>query len=431
MTTLYDTTSAYDVDTTYYGATAADPPVIKVEMDLSSTFPTSIYSLDYGGMLAYDTASTYDNFDLYEGWVAFDDITSSVRGIDVHRGKDERSQTYDFFDAGTCTLEIADYSSKFLPDEPLSPYYPNVTPMRQTRITATWSGSTNVIFRGFVDRWDVSWLPRQQYSEVKVTATDATKLLQNYDTTYVGVDGDYAYARVAAMLSALSWPALWTDVETTGGFAQLLSEPSDRRPLLPNLQDYQFAEQGALFISKEGKVTWRNMNSANPWRSYAPEQIFSDSGAAGKVPVSEIEFGIADDAVYNAVSITASLGTEQVRSNATSIATYFERGLVRTDVPLVDDFKADYLAKFILALQAVPLSRVQSISTDPRTSTHAANAALFSELLSPIEVTRTPPGGSTTTYKLFVSGIRHAITPDSWRTSFVTSYRLDEPIIVV
>lgn len=431
MTTLYNTTSAYDVDTTYYGATVADAPVIKVEMDLSSTYPTQILNLDYGGVLGYETKTGYGSGDLYDGWALFDDITTDVRSIDIRRGKDARSQTYDFFDAGTVALEVADYSSKFLPDEPLSPYYPNVTPLRQVRVSATWSGATNVLFRGFVDRWDVSWRPKQQYSDVKVTATDATKLLQNYDTTYSGIDGDIAYQRVAAMLSDKSWPADWTDVETDGYFALVLSDVTTRRPLLPNLQEYSFTEQGALFVSKEGRVTWRNMGSANPWLSVAPEYLFSDTGVAGTVPVTEIDFGVADDAVYNTVSITATLGIEQVFSNNASIDSYFERALVKTDVPLTTDTQAEYLAKFILALQGSPLARIQSITTDPRTSTHGASVALTGELLTPINVVRTPPSGTTTTYKMFVSGIRHSITPDSWQTEFITSYRVDQPIIIV
>lgn len=424
MTVLYDSTYTYNGELTYYGATNADKPVVKVEMDLSSTYPTEVLDLDYGGVLAYETVTAYNNDDRYDGFVQFDDITTAVRTIDISRGKDAGSQVYEHFDAGTLALEIADFTSKFLPDEPTSPYYPNVKPLRQVRVSATWSGATTALFRGFVDRWEVQWQPKQQYAQVKVSATDATKILANFDTTFTGVDGDASYLRVSDMLNDKSWPAAFTDVETTNYFAQLVMDTATKRPLLENLQEYEFTEQGALFVSASGKITWRNLDSANPENDESGSFIFSDTGNTGLVPVLEIQYSIADDAVYNTVSITPTLGTEQVQSDAASISLYRERALIKTDVPLTTDAAADDLATFLLAKQGLPSSRIESVTTDPRLSVTAASASLTADLLTPIDVVRTPPGGTTVTYEMFVSGLRHAITPESWETTFITSYRV-------
>ena len=426
MTTLYETANPYNSEITYYGATAADRPVLKIEMDLSSTFPTQVLDIDYGGVLAYTTSSEYNPDDRYDGFVVFDDITSDVQSVEITRGKDAGSQIYEHFDAGTLALEISDSTSKFLPDEPLSPYYPNVRPLRQVRVSANWSGSTHVLFRGFVDRWDVQWEPKKQYALVKTTATDATKLLANFDTEYTGADFDPSYERVEDMLLDKSWPADFTDVETTNYFAQLVEDTSDRRPLLPNLQEYEFTEQGALFISKEGRITWRNIISANPTNTTSPLYVFSDAGTPGYVPVSEIQFGISDDTLYNTISITPTLGTEQVRSDSTSIDQYRERALARTDVPLTTDEAADYLALFLLEKQGDTVSRIETVSTDPRISVHSAAVSLVADILTPVNIIRTPPSGTTTTYKMFINGIRHSITPDAWTTTFVTAYRIDD-----
>jgi len=423
VTLLYDTATAYEADFTYFGAGNTDAPVLKIEMDLSSTFPTEVLDIDYGGVLAYTTSSEYDPEDRYDGFVVFDDITSSVRGVEITRGKS--SMTYDHFDAGTCSLEIADFNSTFLPDEPNSPYYPNVKPLRQVRISATWSGETFVLFRGFVDQWQIRWEPRQEFTEVAVGSTNATKLLANFDTEYEGTDGDYSWERVGAMLTDKAWPADFTDIDTDGFFAILVQDTADRRQLLPNLQEYETTEQGALFVSKEGRITWRNQAAANPLEVQSPEYIFSDSGGAGYATITEIDYQVSDEKVYNVVSVTPTAGTEQVASDSDSIDTYRERALTLTDVPLTTDLQANQLAQIILDKEKLPLSRINSVSTDPRISVHSASVAMKGEILTKVNVIRTPPGGTTTTYKMFLIGVRHNITPETWVTEFVTDYRGD------
>lgn len=421
MSLLYETANAYTSQFTYSGFGDGVAPVLKVEMDLSSTYPTQVLDLDYGGVLAYETVSVYSGEDRYDGFVVFDNITNDVRSVEITRGKS--SLTYEHFDAGTCSLEIADFDSTFLPDEPNSPYYPNIKPLRQVRISATWAGETFVLYRGFVDRWGVRWEPRRDYADVSVSTTDATKLLANFDTEYQGLDDDPVWERVSDMLVDKGWPADFTDVDSTSYFAELVQDVADRRELLPNLQEYEFTEQGALFVSKDGKITWRNIVLANPLDSSTAQYLFSDTGSPGYVTVTEIDYTVSDEAVYNTVSITPTLGVEQIRSDSTSIDTYRERALIRTDVPLTTDTAADYLAQFILSEQADPSSRITSVSTDPRVSIHSAGVSLKGDLLTTIDVIRTPPGGTAATYKMFVVGIRHSITPESWVTEFITDYR--------
>jgi hypothetical protein len=423
VTTLYDTSNTYGEQLTYSGFGDGTLPVLKVEMDLSSSYPTEVLDLEYGGVLAYQTATMYDGEDRYDGFVLFDDITADVRAVEITRGKS--SLTYDHFDAGTCSLEIADFNSTFLPDEPLSPYYPNVKPLRQVRVTATWADETFTLYRGFVDRWDIRWEPKREYADVNVSVTDATKLLANFDTEYQGVDGDYSWERVRDMLLDKSWPADFSDIDTDGFFAVLVQDTADRRQLLPNLQEYEITEQGALFVAKDGRITWRNQAAANPLEAQTADYVFSDTGGPGFVTMTEIDYDVSDEKVYNVISITPTLGSEQVASSSASIDEYRERALTLTDIPLTTDLQADQLAQIILDKQKLPLSRIRSVSIDPRVSIHSTSVALKGEILNKIDVTRTPPGGTTTTYKMFIIGVRHSITPDQWATEIITDYRGD------
>jgi hypothetical protein len=425
---VYETTNAYDSQFTYFGVGDGVAPVLKVEMDLSSSFPTEVLDLDYGGVLAYNTVTVYDTEDRYDGFVVFDDITSSVRSVDIVRGKS--SISYDHFDAGTCALELSDFDSRFLPDEVLSPFYPNVKPLRQVRISATWSGDTFTLFRGYVDNWDIRWEPRQQYATVNVSVTDATKLLANFDTEYEGLDDDPAWERVRDMIADKGWPNQFTDIDDDGYSALLVQDTADRRPLLPNLQEYETAEQGALFIASDGKITWRNIARAYPNIGQPAEYVFSDTGGPGLVNIREIDFSVSDEVLYNVVSVTPVAGTEQVRTDGTSVDEFRERAKILTDVPLTTDAAADYLAAFILDKQGRPQARITSVSTDPRLSIHSTKAVLDGELLTRVDISRTPPGGTTSSYKMFVIGVRHSITPELWLTDFQTDYRITPFVLI-
>ena len=52
-------------------------------------------------------------------------------------------------------------------------------------------------------------------------------------------------------------------------------------------------------------------------------------------------------------------------------------------------------------------------------------AALTLDFFDPVEVTTNQPGGSTLQQTLQVFGVKHQVTPNSWKTSFTTL----EPII--
>jgi hypothetical protein len=71
-------------------------------------------------------------------WV---DVSSYVRGIEINRG---READLNPFDSGTARVELDNRDGRFNPSNTASPYYPNVKPRRQIRITATYTTPTRV-----------------------------------------------------------------------------------------------------------------------------------------------------------------------------------------------------------------------------------------------------------------------------------------------
>ena len=69
-------------------------------------------------------------------WV---DVTSYVRSIEINRG---RRADLNPFDNGTARVELDNRDGRFNPSNTAGPYYPNVKPRRQIKITATYTTAT-------------------------------------------------------------------------------------------------------------------------------------------------------------------------------------------------------------------------------------------------------------------------------------------------
>lgn len=422
MSIQYDSSYAYGTnELTYWGATYADEPVLKIEIDLSSTYFVLIEDLESAGVIQYNTGETYNTGIQYAGTGNFTDVSNDVVSVSISRGKS--SLTYDHFEAGTASLELVDYSSQYLPTNTTSPYYPNISPMRPIRVTATWSGGTKRLFRGYIDNWQVEWRPQEQYARVRITATDAIKVLTKFDTVYTGTDGDTPGERINDMLDDKGWPAAFRDIDLAGHAVTLVQEAADRRSLITSIQDIEFADQGAFFIDGEGKVVWRGRSNAYP----VGQQFLLSDVAAGTATYRQISLTLDDQILYNFVSITAPLGVEQTAGDTTSLDTYQERSLIRADVLVETDAQALALAQFILSKDKDPLERIDSVVFSPRDSLHNASMMMGSDILSTAGITRSAPGGFSYQIDVFFIGVEHNITPTDWQTTYKTRRQITLP----
>jgi hypothetical protein len=62
------------------------------------------------------------------------DVSNRINRIETNRG---RTALSDLFQTGTMTLRIVDQNGEFNPQNPASPYFTFLTPMKKVQITAT------------------------------------------------------------------------------------------------------------------------------------------------------------------------------------------------------------------------------------------------------------------------------------------------------
>jgi hypothetical protein len=105
-------------------------------------FPTTKVEISF-------TASPYERTPAT--WV---DVTQYVRNLSVRRG---RSGDLEQFPTGTASVILDNRDRRFDPFNTAGPYYGNLIPRRQIRITASTGGAFVPVFRGWIAGWPIEY----------------------------------------------------------------------------------------------------------------------------------------------------------------------------------------------------------------------------------------------------------------------------------
>jgi hypothetical protein len=105
------------------------------------------------------------------------DVSNVVDSIETKRGRNPQA---DQFQTGTLTMRIVDQNGDFNPQNPASPYYNLLTPMRKVQITATYGAVTYPIMSAFITSYTTS-TPKNATDVVytTITAVDAFSVVLN------------------------------------------------------------------------------------------------------------------------------------------------------------------------------------------------------------------------------------------------------------
>jgi hypothetical protein len=350
------------------------------------------------------------------------DVSDVVDSIETKRGRNPQA---DQFQTGTLTMRIVDQNGDFNPQNPSSPYYTLLTPMRKVQITATYGATTYPIFAGFITSYTTS-TPKNALDVVytTITAVDAFRLAQNAQiSTVPGTSaGQLSGARINALLDAISWPATMRDVDA--GLTTMASDPGTARTALAAMQTVETSEYGALYVDAAGSFVFQDRN-VTAGSTGATPTVFNDDGSA--ITYFNAVWRLDDTLVYNSASITRTGGTAQTAINQASIDKYFIHSYNQQNLLMETDAVALDYAQAYVASRAETSIRCDAIQLDLYTDNYNAGiiAALNLDYFDPVTITTNQPGASTLTKTLQVFGVAQSITPNSWKTTLTTL----EPII--
>ena len=350
------------------------------------------------------------------------EVTSLVSRIAIRRGRNRITSKFEF---GAADVQLFDQNGDWNPLNTAGAYYPNLTPLRQIIIFATYQNVNYFLFSGFITNYDTGFAQgNDDVSQVTLRCVDGFKLLagSSINTVSGAPAGQLSGARVNAILDAIDWPVSLRNIDT--GDSTLQADPGGSRTALEALQTVENSEFGGLFVDAEGQVEFISRTNliSNPATA---AYTFSDTGSDISYNNGIVAFD--DTNIINDVTITRAGGTAQNAFDQNSIDRYFLHSGNRTGILVQTDAEALNQAQGILATRKDPEVRIDSIQLNlyDDVNPNKPLAGIDIELLDGVLVTKTMPGATTVTQPSLVNGIHHDITRNSWITTLFTA----EPLL--
>lgn len=351
------------------------------------------------------------------------DVSNQINKIETKRG---RNALIDEFQTGTLVLRLTDQNGDFNPQNPASPYFELLTPMKKVQISATHLGVTYPIFSGFITSY-VTTYPREADSDVAITtiqAVDAFRLAQNAQISTVtgAAAGDLSGTRINDILDQISWPATMRDIDP--GLTTMQADPGTNRTALAALQTVTQSEYGAIYVDATGSFVFQDRDVTVGSIAATPT-LFADNGTG--IKYQDAVWLLNDVLVFNKATVTRASGSPQVATNQASIDKYFIHSYFLDNLLMQTDAVALDYARAYVASRAETSIRCDAVVLDLYTPDYDAGitAALDLDFFDPITVLTTQPGGSTLEKTLQIFGVQNTITPNSFKVIFTTL----EPVI--
>ena len=374
-------------------------PTISVEFDVSKlgNFTLGISPLDGTDVLAAGTGSNWSVVP-----------TTDIRSISIRRGRTREDQAVQ---PGTVNLVLENRSGAYDPDNTSSIYfwdgYSLLSAGLGVRVSATWSGTTYVIYRGYLEQLDVDE-SLDPIATFKFTDALAWISRQNVSAISSSYAGDTTTTRLGRILDAVNWDSSLRNISgsrtmnatTLGDSALSLADQVAR------------CEFGRFYADRQGNLTLLPYESTFS----TPSRVaFSDQRTSGTIEYDTIQTNPGAKYLVNSVTLTQATGVTQQYDNATSQARYGK--FIKTwDAPLSDDPTAATLTQIIGDRYALPKTRVDRVEFDALGLDSSTWASLLqTDLGDNVTVQRTTVDSRYRIFTSLVESIELDLSPYNWR----------------
>ena len=372
------------------------------------------------------TRGVLDGTEFTLGGERYFDITDRLVTAQVRRGK---SQALDRIDAGVVSVTVDNSDREFDPLYENGPYFGQLIPRRSVRV----SSNGLPVFVGFIDDFDIQYEPGVQ-SVVRIDASDALSVLTNSGLEEFTPDSELSGARINTVLDRpeVDWPAELRDIDT-GNSLMLDADVAEGTGTLTYLQLVANSEFGTLFLSKNGKITFRERNSV----PNIPDIVFSDEVVAGVytgIQFADVNIVYGSENLYNRITLeNADIFPEQAfAEDATSQAVYGPRTLSQSGLLIQEPEQLQFLADFFLARYKEPQYRFETVTVVLDTLTTVNQDKVLDLEIGDIVLVRFEPSDIPPAIEQYcrIIGINHDWTPGSKNISFSLE-RLDFAVFIL
>jgi hypothetical protein len=353
--------------------------------------PATVFMLDSTDFGVLDT-------DILGGTIDTE-FVAPIQSITISRG---RSRQLDRFNSGSATITFYNADRKLDPLNEASEYFGLVQPRLRFKVLA----DSTPIFTGYATDWDLEY-DITGNDTASVSCTDYFGLLANISFPDETSPAFGAGPMLEWALNYFQYPYL-TDIDV--GNANLGGYPIEEgKQLLDFLFQVAKSDAGKLFIDGDGVLQYFDRFG----RGESADVDFADDGTGVGYSNLLNEFG--DELLFNEVLVSSPAGVADA-FRQDSIDQYGLSTLSYTDVLNDSVIGLQDLADRFLEQYQFPQVRFTGLSVELAGLSSGDRADVLGlDLGDLVTVKRTFASGLplSVTQQLFVSGVRHRISPDS------------------
>ena len=326
-------------------------PALKVELglDLGDKDPFA-FRLDDA------VKGVLDNTEYTLGGIKFFDISSRIVSSNVRRGK---SEALDRIDAGVSTITVDNYDRLFDPLYEAGPYYGQLVPRREVIITS----NGYPIFNGFIDDFDIQYEPGKK-SVVQIAVSDAFSIFTNSALDEVSPPSELSGARINRILDLpeVSWPADRREIDP-GNTLMLDAVVNEGTGTLSYLQLVETSEFGTLFISRDGKLVFRERNSIPNVISLVFSNTTTDPLLTA-IPFTDVNIVYGSENLYNRIVLENDevIPDTGFAEDLESQALYGVRSYDKSGLLVQNPADLQFLSDYLLARFSQPQYRFETVT---------------------------------------------------------------------
>jgi hypothetical protein len=347
------------------------------------------------------------------------DLTPDVYSISIRRGRNVMKDTYD---AGTAIVRVLDPLGYFNPQNPSSPYFGYLVPLRKLRISATTATAEHFLFSGYVNDYRYTFPVGQETAYVDIMCTDGFRLLQmsNVGTIPDTAAGQDTGTRINKILDNVSFPASMRSIST--GVSTCVADPATNRSTLDAIKNAEFSEGlGAFYMSADGTAVYLNRTEVT---SSLGEPSIAFNQTTG-IPYRNVKYAFDDKLIINDVKFNRVGGTAQLVYSQSSIDKYFPHSLTQENlVAQTDDIVLGIAQNYVNTRKETTI-RIDEMLVDLLDPAVPTDTLIGLDYFDNLDITNVTESGSTINKTLQAQGFAWDITANKMQVAITTL----EPIV--
>jgi hypothetical protein len=334
------------------------------------------------------------DFNPLDGAIAFEEIPQGVFSVSTSRG---RNRDLERTNAGQVSVSLRNVDRFFDPQSDNS-FTRFVVPRRPVRVLAEGTA----VFTGFIDDWDFTYSPNGD-SVASFSGSDGFSIFARNINAGGSAVEELTGARLNRVLDQLTvnWPSGERDIED--GNSTLAAGVVEDNVLSYISDTIETSEQGLVFMSKDGKVAFRE-RLIEPVTSAV---VFTDNGPGIRYEDVRISYGT--DLMVNQAVVEFPGGTA-ISEDLTSQIVY---GITEKTLStqLSNLAQAEAIADYLISRYAEPEYRIESVTVNLRALSSAEVLEVLGlELGDQADIVFTPNGvGAAIALRNRVIGVSHDV----------------------